>query len=63
MAQQRKLFVMVKWEKGWSWKKFAEKVDMDQSKVSNVYNGKWNLTDDEQSHWAKVLGCRVKDIF
>ena len=36
---------------------FAQAVEMDESFVSRVLNGRRKLTQDQSKKWATVLGC------
>ena len=49
--------------KGLTQRKLSKLVDGDQTKVSRVINGIWNLSEIEKAQYAKALECEVADIF
>ncbi len=42
---------------------FAKKLNIQDSVVSLVVRGRYNLTVDEQLSWAKELDCKKENIF
>lgn len=41
---------------------FSMAVKEDESTISRVLRGRRKLRPDDRKKWAKVLGCRSKDI-
>jgi DNA-binding transcriptional regulator YdaS (Cro superfamily) len=42
---------------------FANFIGVNSSIVSQVINGRYNLTHEEKSRWASALGCNVNELF
>jgi plasmid maintenance system antidote protein VapI len=42
---------------------FANAIGVDETRVSQVVNGRYNLTEEEMSAWAAVLKCSPELIF
>lgn len=42
---------------------FAMKIGEDETYVSRVINGRRNLDEKQQRHWAKVLKVNHEDLF
>ena len=57
-----KLLIALK-KKGLSQKIFAELVGQHRSVVSRVVSGVYNLNDQQEKRYAKVLNMRREDIF
>ena len=47
---------------GHQWK-FAAKMDVPESVVSKILNGRRELSVKDKRIWAKALKCKVSDIF
>ena len=47
---------------GTQWR-FARFIKMHESDVSRVIKGRRILSSDAKEEWAKVLGCKKKEIF
>ena len=43
--------------------RFASKLSIQDSVVSLVVRGRYNLTSEEKSIWADALKCDVSDVF
>ena len=50
-------------KKGITQTKLAEKVGLTSQKMTFVMQGRWRLTDNEKKKVARVLKCKVEDIF
>jgi len=50
-------------EKFWNQGRFADKLEIQESLVSKVINGKMELPEKEKEVWAKALDCNKEDIF
>jgi transcriptional regulator len=48
---------------GFNQRQFAQLVKTHEANVSRVVTGRLNLDRTEQIRWAKVLKCRVEDLF
>ena len=55
-----KLRILKKFRTQWE---FSQSVGMHESDVSRVISGRRRLDPDTQVKWAKVLGCKTKEIF
>ena len=55
-----KVRVLKKFRTQWE---FSQAVGMHESDVSRVIAGRRELKPDVQVKWAKVLGCKTKEIF
>ena len=42
---------------------FANIAGEPETYVSRVINGRHELTEERKRHWAKLLSCKVEDIF
>jgi len=42
---------------------FAQAIKTDETVVSRIVRGRRTLTPEIQKQWAKVLGCKPKDLF
>ncbi|MFC1827095.1 DUF739 family protein [Thermodesulfobacteriota bacterium] len=42
---------------------FAQAINKDESFVSRIIRKRRNLTEEEQQHWADLLGCMADTIF
>ncbi len=49
--------------KGLSQRTFAQIVGDHETLVSRVINGHWNLDPARKAKYAKVLGCKVQELF
>ena len=43
--------------------RFAQAVQMHESDVSRVIAGRKIIPEDTKTNWAKILGCKVGEIF
>lgn len=43
--------------------RFAYELGEDEGLVSRIVNGWRQLPPEKQQQWAKVLGCRIEDVF
>ena len=57
-----KLFKAIK-EKGLTAREFSRLVGDDESYVSRIINGKWNIDEMRKIKYAKVLGKKVEALF
>jgi len=42
---------------------FAEVAETNEAQVSRVLNGRRTLSNAEKARWAKLLNCKIKNIF
>jgi plasmid maintenance system antidote protein VapI len=42
---------------------FALAINEDETLISRVIRGRRNIEPERKIKWAKVLGCKVKEIF
>ncbi len=42
---------------------FAKIINVDETVLSKVVRGRKELSHHEKNRWAKVLGCKVEEIF
>ena len=50
-------------EKFGSQAEFSMAVKEDESAISRVLRGRRKLRPDDRKKWARVLGCRLEEIF
>ena len=62
MKENLKLLIAIR-QKGMRQKDFAEAVGDHHTFISRVINGWINLDEIRKTKYARILGCKVEDLF
>ena len=60
MNLQLKMKILEKFGSQWS---FAKRINIHESYISQVIRGKRILSPEKKDEWARILKCKIFDIF